>query len=41
MQNQTQITPFGATEDGNHICQIADQIGGSARVIFAPIGYRL
>jgi hypothetical protein len=31
MQNQTQITPFGATEDGNHICQIADQIGGSRR----------
>jgi hypothetical protein len=22
--------PFGATEDSNHVCQIADQIGGSA-----------
>jgi hypothetical protein len=27
MQSQTQITPFGATEDGNHVCQIADQMG--------------
>jgi len=33
MQSQTQITPFGATEDGNHVCQIADQIGGSVRVL--------
>jgi hypothetical protein len=38
MQNQTQITPFGATEDGNHICQIADQIGGSVRAASQPIG---
>jgi hypothetical protein len=27
--------PFGATEDGNHVCQIADQIGGTVRVLLA------
>jgi hypothetical protein len=31
MQSQTQITPFGATEDGNHVCQIADQINKADR----------
>ena len=45
MQSQTQITPFGATEDGNHVCQIADQIGGyvpgRARLrLLSVTGYR-
>jgi hypothetical protein len=38
MQSQTHITPFGAAEDGNHVCQIADQIGRISRA-FSPTSF--